>query len=60
MKSVVNEINDIKRFQQDCERDKNLAMMMQMAEKQMMQAINYTNLIWWLGMQDILRFGRHW
>ncbi|QWB08744.1 hypothetical protein [Pseudomonas syringae] len=45
VESVVNEINDIKKFQQDCERDKNIAMMMQMAEKRMTQATNYTNLI---------------
>ncbi|SEB91916.1 hypothetical protein SAMN04490203_1441 [Pseudomonas taetrolens] len=45
VESVVNEINDIKRFQQYCERDKNIAMMMQMAEKQMMHSTSYTNLI---------------
>lgn len=45
VESVVTEINDIKRFQQDCERDKNIAMMMQMAEKQMTHSTSYTNLI---------------
>lgn len=43
--SMAKEIDEIKRFQQDCECDKNIAMMMQMAEKQMTQATNYTNLI---------------
>ncbi len=43
--SLAEEIKEIKKFQQDCERDKDIAMMMQMAEKQMTQATSYTNLI---------------
>jgi hypothetical protein len=43
--SLGADINEIKRFQQDCERDKNIAMLMQMHEKQMTQASAYTNLI---------------
>ena len=43
--SLAEEINEIKKFQQDCERDKDIAMMMQLAEKQMTQATSYTNLI---------------
>lgn len=54
--SVVNEINDIKQFQQDCERDKDIAMMMQMAEKQMTQATNYTNLIMVAGFAGYFAF----
>ena len=43
--SLEEEMKEIRRFQQDCERDKDIAMMMQMAEKQMTQATSYTNLI---------------
>jgi hypothetical protein len=39
------EIVEIRRFQQDCEQDKTIAMLMQMNEKQMTQASAYTNLI---------------
>ncbi|WP_208855893.1 hypothetical protein [Pseudomonas lutea] len=39
------EISEIKQFQQDCEQDKIIAMLMQMNEKQMTQATAYTNLI---------------
>ncbi|EFW79787.1 hypothetical protein AB9V61_15190 [Pseudomonas savastanoi pv. phaseolicola] len=45
IKAMGADIAEIKRFQQDCERDKNIAMLMQINEKQMTQASTYTNLI---------------
>lgn len=43
--SMGEEIDVIKRFQQECERDKKVGMLMQLNEKLMTQATNYTNLI---------------
>ncbi|MCH5488319.1 hypothetical protein [Pseudomonas syringae] len=45
IKAMGADIAEIKRFQQDCERDKNIAMLMQINEKKMTQASTYTNLI---------------
>lgn len=43
--TMAEEIAEIRKFQQDCERDKDIAILMQLNEKLMTQATNYTNLI---------------
>ena len=45
MNELIEEINEIKKFQQSCERDKEVALSMQLNEKMMTHATNYTNLI---------------
>jgi hypothetical protein len=43
--TLIDEVEKIKRFQVACEQDKSIAMLMQLNEKQMSHATNYTNLI---------------
>ena len=43
--ALSDEIAEIKKFQQNCERDKDVALAMQLNEKMMTHATNYTNLI---------------
>lgn len=43
--ALSDEIAELKRFQQNCEQDKELALRVQLAEKMMTHATNYTNLL---------------
>ena len=43
--AMAQEIAEIRKFQQECERDKEIGALMQLNEKLMTQATNYTNLV---------------
>lgn len=56
MNELIEEINEIKKFQQSCERDKEVALSMQLNEKMMTHATNYTNLILVVGYAGFFGF----
>lgn len=45
MNEVIEELNEIKKLQHSCEKDKEVALWMQLNEKMMSHATSYTNLI---------------
>lgn len=56
MNELIDEINEIKKLQASCERDKEAALGMQLTEKMMSHSTNYTNLILVAGYAGLFSF----